>query len=108
MKREKTIGETRFKVWRLTTGQVLIDTVEVEFDSPNEEWICDPSHGWGRKSTCNKYSKTTGLGHCSEGFNKIKVFSDRGEAEKYKEALESERLFFDRVPGTNQGTVKSL
>jgi hypothetical protein len=108
MKRISTVGETRFKVWRLTTGEVLLETVEVEFDSPNEEWICDPRHRWGRKSTCNKYNKATGMGHCSEGYNKIKVFSDRGEAERYKEALESERLFFDRIPGTNQGTVRSL
>lgn len=108
MKREKTIGQTRFKVWRLTTGQVLIDTVEVEFDSPNDEWIADPRHKWGRKSTCNKYSKATGVGHCSEGYNKIKVFTDRGEAERYQKELESEGLFFDLIPGTNQGTIKKL
>lgn len=92
MKRTSAVGETRFKVWRLTDGRVRVDTVEVEFDSPSEEWICDPQQKWGRKSTHNKVNKATGETKYSEGYNSEKVFKSPSDARNYATKLEVENL----------------
>lgn len=109
MRRVSTVGETRYKVWRLTTGLVSLEIVEVEFDSPNEEWICDPRFKWGKKSNHNKIDKATGRCKYSDGFNKQLIFSDKSKAEAYQKQLENENLILVPVePGMNKFTVRYL
>lgn len=92
MKRISTVGEERFKVWRLTDGLVMVESVVVEFDSPNQEWICDPRFTWGKKSTHNVVDKTTGETKYTEGFNAQRVFRNRSDADRYAKQLEAENL----------------
>lgn len=92
MKRVSTVGEERFKVWRLTDGRVMVEQVIVEFDSPKQEWICDPRFAWGKKSTHNAIDKTTGATKYTEGFNAQRVFNNRSDADRYAKQLEDENL----------------
>lgn len=88
MKRHCTVGESRWKVWVLTTGAIRIDPCVVEFDSPGFEWICDPTFPWKRKSTHNKIDKCTGRGNYTSGANKQIVFRTEKDALEYKKRLE--------------------
>lgn len=92
MKRVSTVGEERFKVWRLTDGRVMVEPSVVEFDSPKQEWICDPRFTWGKKSTHNLVDKATGDTKYTEGFNAQRVFNNRSDADRYAKELEAENL----------------
>ena len=94
MKRESTVGQTRFKVWKLTTGEVFIEQCLVEFDSPREEWIRDLDRPWGKQCTHNKVEKATGRTKYSEGGNKQFVFRDKLAAESYAATLGYFRTFY--------------
>lgn len=92
MKRVSTVGEERFKVWRLTDGQVMVEPVIVEFDSPKQEWICDPEFTSGRESTHNVVDKATGTTKYTQEFNAQHVFNNRPDADRYAKQLEDENL----------------
>jgi hypothetical protein len=92
MKRVSTVGEERFKVWRLTDGRVMVEQVIVEFDSPKQEWICDPRFTWRKKSIENVVDKATGTTKYTEGFNAQRVFNNRPDADRYAKQLEAENL----------------
>lgn len=92
MKRVSTVGEERFKVWRLTDGRVMIEQVIVEFDSPKQEWICDSRFTWGKKSTENVVDKATGVTKYTKTFNAQRVFNNRSNADRYAKQLEDENL----------------
>ncbi len=90
MKRVSTVGQTRFKVSRLTDGLVMVEQVIVEFDSPHQEWICDPRFTWGKKSIENAVNKATGVTKYTETFNAQRVFNNRSDADRYAKQLEAE------------------
>lgn len=88
MKRHCTVGERRFKVWVLSTGEIRIDDCIVEFDSPSEEWMSDPARPWGKKAAHNKADKTTGRCNYTQGGNKQIFFGTIEAAREYKAILE--------------------
>lgn len=85
MTSKSEIGQTRYRVWVLSTGEVRIDPVLVEFASPTKVWVCYASNPWQKKNKHNEFDRVSGLSKYTE--NKERLYSVVEDAIAYAQTL---------------------
>ena len=85
MKTESEIGQKRYRVWVLSTGEIRIDPVLVQFASASKVWVCDASNPQRKKSKHNEFDRLSGLSVYTG--NKERLCTDFEEATDYSATL---------------------